>query len=105
MIRRPPRSTLFPYTTLFRSGWSCRTPDNALDNPTDLSIAHRPLRVNPENAGGDLQAILGNHVAELGGLQWRQGLERVELLSRARESREALVVPRPTETVAPPAKA
>src|SRR5258706_10126308 len=27
MIRRPPRSTLFPYTTLFRSGgmssWSC----------------------------------------------------------------------------------
>src|SRR3712207_8231238 len=24
MIRRPPRSTLFPYTTLFRSGASCR---------------------------------------------------------------------------------
>src|ERR1039457_1361235 len=24
MIRRPPRSTLFPYTTLFRSGWCCR---------------------------------------------------------------------------------
>src|SRR3712207_2549660 len=26
MIRRPPRSTLFPYTTLFRSGrpWRCR---------------------------------------------------------------------------------
>src|ERR1022692_1969447 len=23
MIRRPPRSTLFPYTTLFRSGKSC----------------------------------------------------------------------------------
>src|SRR5690348_18093618 len=21
MVRRPPRSTLFPYTTLFRSGW------------------------------------------------------------------------------------
>src|SRR5256885_7120478 len=32
MIRRPPRSTLFPYTTLFRSGrprsvHQCRTPD------------------------------------------------------------------------------
>src|SRR5690554_7372219 len=25
MIRRPPRSTLFPYTTLFRSGLSCST--------------------------------------------------------------------------------
>src|ERR1022692_1469045 len=24
MIRRPPRSTLFPYTTLFRSGWGLR---------------------------------------------------------------------------------
>src|ERR1039457_684890 len=24
MIRRPPRSTLFPYTTLFRSGWKER---------------------------------------------------------------------------------
>src|SRR5947207_6096203 len=24
MIRRPPRSTLFPYTTLFRSGVRCR---------------------------------------------------------------------------------
>src|SRR5438105_12914083 len=23
MIRRPPRSTLFPYTTLFRSRWFC----------------------------------------------------------------------------------
>src|SRR5256885_7914176 len=23
MIRRPPRSTLFPYTTLFRSDWDC----------------------------------------------------------------------------------
>src|ERR1039458_4504262 len=22
MMRRPPRSTLFPYTTLFRSGWT-----------------------------------------------------------------------------------
>src|SRR3712207_9304702 len=26
MIRRPPRSTLFPYTTLFRSGDNFRTP-------------------------------------------------------------------------------
>src|SRR5436309_12231666 len=25
MIRRPPRSTLFPYTTLFRSGRLCRS--------------------------------------------------------------------------------
>src|SRR2546430_11251425 len=30
MIRRPPRSTLFPYTTLFRSvGWRCVPPGAA----------------------------------------------------------------------------
>src|SRR2546428_8227730 len=27
MIRRPPRSTLFPYTTLFRSSWETLSPD------------------------------------------------------------------------------
>src|SRR5256886_15800371 len=34
MIRRPPRSTLFPYTTLFRSiftGWSVRRPQQGGD--------------------------------------------------------------------------
>src|SRR3712207_6968343 len=31
MIRRPPRSTLFPYTTLFRSKEACRS--TPLDNP------------------------------------------------------------------------
>src|SRR5690348_18258094 len=33
MIRRPPRSTLFPYTTLFRSG-SASAPRNCERNPT-----------------------------------------------------------------------
>src|SRR2546427_1000200 len=28
MIRRPPRSTLFPYTTLFRSAWHTAGPSN-----------------------------------------------------------------------------
>src|SRR2546430_13247493 len=38
MIRRPPRSTLFPYTTLFRSK-SDLSPDRP--NRTDLLIASR----------------------------------------------------------------
>src|SRR5258708_24362382 len=29
MIRRPPRSTLFPYTTLFRSSWALRRSSSA----------------------------------------------------------------------------
>src|SRR5256885_7741370 len=41
MIRRPPRSTLFPYTTLFRSCYRVpeaeryRIPPNLRDNPND----------------------------------------------------------------------
>src|SRR5256885_9804656 len=37
MIRRPPRSTLFPYTTLFRSN----SPDSRDDNCTLLSRLRR----------------------------------------------------------------
>src|SRR3712207_6879042 len=42
MIRRPPRSTLFPYTTLFRS--PADTPGSARDE-RDAGVAHgRPQR-------------------------------------------------------------
>src|SRR5258707_11749928 len=42
MIRRPPRSTLFPYTTLFRSLGKV----NAYSNSTDQSATVRgPLRL------------------------------------------------------------
>src|SRR2546429_5538553 len=36
MIRRPPRSTLFPYTTLFRSGLVLPR------NKTKIKLVHRP---------------------------------------------------------------
>src|SRR3712207_7463858 len=39
MIRRPPRSTLFPYTTLFRS----RNPRNLGDNVLDFRLSDRLL--------------------------------------------------------------
>src|SRR5256885_12077408 len=42
MIRRPPRSTLFPYTTLFRSDWTWETALQyilALDQGTTSSRA------------------------------------------------------------------
>src|SRR2546422_7453726 len=35
MIRRPPRSTLFPYTTLFRSAGSVEMADNNKDKPVE----------------------------------------------------------------------
>src|SRR3712207_7542303 len=48
MIRRPPRSTLFPYTTLFRSSTS-------LDDPADVRAAvavAAPLRGGRRGSGG-----------------------------------------------------
>src|SRR2546430_10143389 len=55
MIRRPPRSTLFPYTTLFRSPartrranwWTCSMPDGAVTVPTPASAPaiDQPQRV------------------------------------------------------------
>src|SRR2546427_7529340 len=41
MIRRPPRSTLFPYTTLFRSRWS-GTPEDPASVRTRTKGRSRP---------------------------------------------------------------
>src|SRR5438552_9643704 len=44
MIRRPPRSTLFPYTTLFRSLWPAERRDR---------VPHRDHPQSLEDRGGD----------------------------------------------------
>src|SRR3712207_8822525 len=41
MIRRPPRSTLFPYTTLFRSQSSSSSQGNARQQPPCHGYIHR----------------------------------------------------------------
>src|SRR3712207_6975881 len=53
MIRRPPRSTLFPYTTLFRSGPVQR--DAQVPSPA----AERPPRHHPGVMVGDHDHLLG----------------------------------------------
>src|SRR2546426_6901097 len=60
MIRRPPRSTLFPYTTLFRS-----------------EVMQLDLRLRPRQGGG---AVEGGRVAVLVG-------ERDRLVARGRHER------------------
>src|SRR2546422_6494178 len=52
MIRRPPRSTLFPYTTLFRS-----SPDLVLGDPS-LSILEGVIRPWGEPSGYVRKVIL-----------------------------------------------
>src|SRR5438874_9352040 len=53
MIRRPPRSTLFPYTTLFRSGPAARR-QNRSGGP--LAIARRTRRTRSEEHTSELQS-------------------------------------------------
>src|SRR6266480_7073146 len=50
MIRRPPRSTLFPYTTLFRSDLD----DSAVDDVAVVEVDH-----------GSGDGILERHAAEI----------------------------------------
>src|SRR2546425_5673080 len=75
MIRRPPRSTLFPYTTLFRSrsrvncvaGWLATTSELAgmvfipdVDGPKNLARADRKDRgvlVRSEEHTSELQSL------------------------------------------------
>src|SRR2546427_13040243 len=55
MIRRPPRSTLFPYTTLFRSRGE-GAPDRAQAGKEILSLAHRlPRRAQAGRRGADAE--------------------------------------------------
>src|SRR3712207_7260502 len=52
MIRRPPRSTLFPYTTLFRSGpgfTATATPDGTTGGPS-MKLAWQPAAGQDEAA-------------------------------------------------------
>src|SRR5260370_16498840 len=73
MIRRPPRSTLFPYTTLFRS------------QPVDPR-AGKPL------ADGQVVALLKQAAAEQGVTAWIVGgYVRDKLLGRAHPNPDVVV--------------
>src|SRR3712207_8104931 len=55
MIRRPPRSTLFPYTTLFRSeGQLTRALDMADCEADVLTVAEQALRIVSPDASTEL---------------------------------------------------
>src|SRR5260370_8702721 len=56
MIRRPPRSTLFPYTTLFRSRRAPRVRRAGAAPPGPG--AHRPRRTRSEEHTSELQSHL-----------------------------------------------
>src|SRR3712207_8219700 len=84
MIRRPPRSTLFPYTTLFRSQEGLRVPPIRLGEGGGLrEDLLRMLAANTRIARdfrGDLMAMVG--AARLGRERLRSEEHTSELQSR-----------------------
>src|SRR5256885_7072431 len=59
MIRRPPRSTLFPYTTLFRS--CTRSPRSVVSPTSSTRTCH--AREPPDDGAGERHADAGERVA------------------------------------------
>src|SRR2546430_17125623 len=57
MIRRPPRSTLFPYTTLFRSKLEQQITQGVRQTPTEISLLMEPkLARRSEEHTSELQS-------------------------------------------------
>src|SRR2546425_10191136 len=70
MIRRPPRSTLFPYTTLFRSALEARRVvrvEHAHDGPSRLSERAHPPGMRARTGGCEFSqhtpAVIGGGAA------------------------------------------
>src|ERR1039457_7543237 len=72
MIRRPPRSTLFPYTTLFRSVHNGPPPDNELDSVKklfDTLIDRKSTRLNSSHLVSSYAVFCLKKNKESNGLQ------------------------------------
>src|SRR3712207_8104857 len=85
MIRRPPRSTLFPYTTLFRSAQ--QPGDRPLDESTPAPPVIAPQSGRHGEHDGDRRSE--EHTSEL---QSRQYLVCRLLLEKKKEYQSELVV-------------
>src|SRR5258707_9984154 len=88
MIRRPPRSTLFPYTTLFRSLLS----DDAVRFPLDVLSALYPKTWDVFRCGKDVDV----HITDTKGTDFRvtltkENIERSEEHTSELQSRQYLV--------------
>src|SRR3712207_7433919 len=75
MIRRPPRSTLFPYTTLFRSGDKDRSDEEASPGLHGTGLGTVSLGGQQLSEGGSANVRLGEdrseeHTSELQSRQY-----------------------------------
>src|SRR5438445_5930855 len=68
MIRRPPTSTLFPYTTLFRS--NCQSRNITTARPFEFGSGERPFGNVAAVASGSVQNRSEEHTSELQSRQY-----------------------------------
>src|SRR5436305_5870107 len=96
MIRRPPRSTLFPYTTLFRSEFVTDNPGRVLrkvPNQNKFSFVHKIAAGNWEIKAFDLHThTSASLIATVPGVEDYAWLPNGKLLM-AKESKLFAVVP------------
>src|SRR3712207_8087672 len=82
MIRRPPRSTLFPYTTLFRSHVLLAALLTGVEGAADGLIAVGYPGVGAVLVGVGLVTVTGVRGARRGAAVWRSEEHTSELQSR-----------------------
>src|SRR2546422_4568750 len=83
MIRRPPRSTLFPYTTLFRSGWGMQ-----FGNPQFLVVLTILMTLVALNLFGLYEVNLGRSEEHTSELQSRLHLVCRLLLEKKKQNEQ-----------------
>src|SRR2546427_4269155 len=85
MIRRPPRSTLFPYTTLFRSGADATALDEDANLLDDVGIGERGdvARVHGIGNGGERSEEHTSELQSQSNIVCRLLLEKKKKLKRA----------------------
>src|SRR3712207_8924950 len=81
MIRRPPRSTLFPYTTLFRS----HAAPAEEDRDAEEEVAHPVLALQPRGAGEDALLVLHDGLRHLHRAGGGRVVGRARLQERSEE--------------------
>src|SRR2546422_10569651 len=113
MIRRPPRSTLFPYTTLFRSRWADdRHVLHAVLRPGDLQSAAPETAEGLRQRGRQMSVDSGNRSAPrartrtvivigIGALLLFLVLLLVGVIPRVRNQRELAMAAKTAQTASP----